>query len=449
MVDVVFANVRNRTYPYPYLGVGYLAAVLTARRLHVEIVDGSALDVGPLGLAERIVALRPRIVGVTAMSPGLRDAYRIVRSVRASLPEATIVLGGSHATADPAIADDMGLRYGFAGEAESSFPVFCDHVLGGGEPPEDLPGLVVDGRVNPAQAIANLDELPFPVRPVLSRGGWHHVAHGGFATILASRGCPYDCAFCHHERTMRCRSPENIVAEMEKVQRDHGCLRFEFVDEVFTVRRDWVARICELVRERLPKITWTCETRVNLVDRALLLEMARSGCTGVAFGIESASNRVLQTLSKRQKVEQCVRALRLSEEVGIEPGGFLMLGLPGETPEDMIATIRFAHDVAKRVTFSRTLVLPGTPMFDSAVRAGKIEPNVWQRFMLGEGKLPYYVPDGMTERQMAWIYRKAVSGFHFRPKRLLTLARGIRSLHDVGKAAQSLSYSFRVMRDVH
>lgn len=449
MVDVVFANVRNRTYPYPYLGIGYLAASLKQRDISVDVVDGSALDLDPAGVAERIVELRPRIVGVTAMSPGLREAYQVVQSVKARLPGATVVLGGSHATADPRIVDQMGLRYGFAGEVEASFGTFCEHVLGGSEPPADLPGLVSEGRTNPAEPVANLDDLPFPLRPLLSHGGWHHVAHGGFATILASRGCPYDCAFCHHERKMRCRSPENIVAEMEQVQQDHGCIRFEFVDEVFTVHRAWVAGICELLRRRLPKITWTCETRVNLVDRELLQEMAASGCTGVAFGIESASNRVLAMLSKRQRVEQCERALRLSEEVGIEPGGFLMLGLPGEAQEDIRATIRFAHEVAKRVTFSRTLVLPGTPLFDSAVAAGKVERDVWQRFMLGLTKLPYYVPDGMTERQMAWIYRMAVGGFHFRPQRLLALARGIRSPRDAGAALESLSYSFRVMREVH
>jgi radical SAM superfamily enzyme YgiQ (UPF0313 family) len=449
MVDVVLASLRNRTYPYPYLGLGYLAAVAERRGVRVELVDGSALDLDAAGTVEHIARLGPRIVGVTTMSPGLRDAYAIVRALRARLPDATIVLGGSHTSAEPAAAADMGLRCGFAGEAEASFATFCEHILGGAEPPPDLPGLVVDGRVNPAEPVADLDSLPFPVRPPLAHGGWHHVAHGGFATVLASRGCPYDCAFCHHERKMRSRSPENIVEEMERVHRDRQCTRFEFVDEVFTVHHDWVSRICELLRRRLPRVTWTCETRVNLVDRELLSEMAGSGCTGVAYGIESASNRVLQTLSKRQKVDQCARALALSKEVGIDPGGFLMLGLPGETEEDMLATIRFAHDVAKRVTFSRTLVLPKTPLFDGAVRAGKLEPDRWRRFMLGQAPLPYYVPDGMTEQRMAWLYRRAVAGFHFRPERLLSLLKGVRDGKGAKAAFLSLSYSFKVMREVH
>jgi anaerobic magnesium-protoporphyrin IX monomethyl ester cyclase len=449
MVDVVFANVRNRTYPYPYLGVGYLAAVLEQRGLEVRIVDGSALDLDAAGIAEAVRRLNPRVVGVTSMSPSVREAYQIVRAVRARLPEATVVLGGSHASADPDVIRDMGLRYGFAGEAEASFGTFCEHIVGGSEPPADLPGLVAHGRVNPAAPVQELDELPFPMRPLLSHGGWHHVAHGGFATVLASRGCPYDCSFCHHDRKMRLRTPENIVTEMERVSRDQGCIRFEFVDEVFTVHRAWVSRICELLRTRLPGITWTCETRVNLVDRELLAEMAASGCNGVAFGIESASNRVLQTLSKRQKVDQVARALELSRQVGIDPGGFLMLGLPGETEEDIQATIRFARDVAKRVTFSRTLVLPKTPLFEGAVLAGKVQRDVWRQFMLGNAELPYYVPDGMTERRMAWLYRMAVGGFHFRPERLLDLARGIRGLKDANAALRALRYSFKVMREVH
>jgi len=449
MADVVFASLRNRTYPYPYLGVGYLSAVLQQRGIDVELVDGSVHDLDVAGIAERAARLGPAIVGVTAMSPGLRDAYVLVRLLRAKLPDATIVLGGSHVSADPGAVAGMGLRYGFAGEAEASFGSFCEHVLGGGEPPAELPGLVMDGRANPAAPVAELDTLPFPTRLPLAHGGWHHVAHGGFATVLASRGCPYDCAFCHHDRKMRSRSPENIVTEMERVHRDQGCTRFEFVDEVFTVHHDWVSRICGLLRERLPRVTWTCETRVNLVDQELLREMAASGCTGVAYGIESASNRVLQTLSKRQRVDQCVRALTLSKEVGIDPGGFLMLGLPGETEEDMLATIRFAHEVAKRVTFSRTLVLPRTPLFDSAVRAGKIEEDRWHRFMLGKAPLPYYVPDGMTERRMAWLYRRAVAGFHLRPERLAALLRGVRGPSGARVALQSLHYSFKVMREVH
>jgi radical SAM superfamily enzyme YgiQ (UPF0313 family) len=449
MPDVVLANLRNRTYPYPYLGLGYLAAVLERRGIGVELADGSALALDVAGLVDHIARLRPRIVGLTAMSPGIRDVYAVVRALRTKLPGATVVLGGSHASADPSVLTDMGLRYGFAGEAEASFGVFCEHVLGGSEPPAELPGLVVDGRANAAEQVADLDTLPFPVRAPLAHGGWQHVARGGFATVLASRGCPYDCAFCHHDRKMRCRSPENIVAEMERVHRDQRCTRFEFVDEVFTVHHDWVSKICTLLRERLPDITWTCETRVNLVDRELLAEMAASGCTGVAYGIESASNRVLQTLSKRQKVDQCARALALSKEVGIDPGGFLMLGLPGETEEEMLATIRFAHDVAKRVTFSRTLLLPHTPLFDSAVRAGKIDEDHWRRYMTGEAELPYYVPDGMTERRMAWLYRRAVAGFHFRPERLAELLRGARDRKGAQAAFASLSYSFKVMREVH
>jgi radical SAM superfamily enzyme YgiQ (UPF0313 family) len=226
---------------------------------------------------------------------------------------------------------------------------------------------------------------------------------------------------------MRYRSPENIVAEVEQLRRDFGCRRIEFVDEIFTVNKGWVQRVCALMRQKAPDVVWSCETRVNLVDRPFLEELKASGCRGISFGIESMSNRVLKMLSKRQNEEQCLRAFQLCREVGIEPGAFLMLGLPSETEADIEATLRFARENVPRARFSRTILLPGTPMFETAVAEGKTTRDVWRRTMLGEVKMPYYVPDGTTERRMRWIYHRTLGSYLFDPRRLLRRAN-VRSL---------------------
>src|SRR5262249_48205645 len=148
--DVVLANVRNRTYDYPYLGIAYLAALLERRGVRVRILDGSPLELPPAALAAEVAALRPRVFGLPFMSPDVPGAYAVVRGGRERLPETEVVVGGPHVGADPTIVHDMGLRWGFAGESETSFPTFVEALLGGGAPPSDLPALVDGERVNPA-----------------------------------------------------------------------------------------------------------------------------------------------------------------------------------------------------------------------------------------------------------------------------------------------------------
>lgn len=279
-------------------------------------------------------------------------------------------------------------------------------------PLEGIKGLVwrKDGGViiNPDRPlIRHLDDLPLPRHDLLPLHAYKAPLVGGpFAFLVTSRGCPAGCRFCikhvSYGSSVRFRSPENVLAEMEQLLR-LGVRDIHMYADLFTLNRDHVMGICRGILERGWQVRWTCNSRVDFVDEEMLRLMARSGCGWISWGIESANEQVLQRAHKGYDLAQPMRALTWARKAGIKNWGYFIIGLPGETE----ASIRQTIDLALKLPLDLALFHiaaphPGTPFFFEVVENGWFRPGTrWEQVDMDRSTVLEY-PGLPAERLEHW-----------------------------------------------
>ncbi len=330
------------------LGLLSLAAVLQPRGLVPQIVDLNLLGEGACE-QEAIAAIldtAPDVVGFGSICSSYPLTLRIAAEVKRLRPSVVIVLGGPQASvvdrdtmlAFPAI--DFVVR----GEAEHSFPDLLD-ALGGSTPLSRIAGITyrrgrqIARNVN-ASVIHDLDELPLPLYdyyPDLDRRSW--------LPLEAGRGCPFACRFCStndfFRRKFRLKSAAKLVAEMVQLSGRYGIFDFQLTHDMFTVDRKRVVAFCDALLEQEVTFQWRCSARTDCVDPDLLTHMARAGCRGIFFGIETGSQRLQHAIDKNLDLHEARAMLQAADRLGIQTTASLITGYPGETLEDLDGTVDF------------------------------------------------------------------------------------------------------------
>ena len=204
------------------------------------------------------------------------------------------------------------------------------------------------------------DYADIPSLPYHARG-----SRSPFTITYASKGCPFSCPFCTSARSpVRLRDIPLVIAEVRMLQQRYRLRSINFFDETFTLDRGRTLRLCR----RLAKtgVSWTCNTRTELVDQELLEEMREAGCDGISFGIESGDDARLAAMRKARQ-EQHLAAVRLCRRIGIKTHCSFILGLPGETQASALATLRFARELNPHSgQFNLFVPYPGTVYGDAA-----------------------------------------------------------------------------------
>jgi anaerobic magnesium-protoporphyrin IX monomethyl ester cyclase len=279
--------------------------------------------------------------------------------------------------------------------------------------------------VNPDRPfIRNLDDLPLPRHELLPLEKYRApLVRGNYAFVVTSRGCPGNCQFCikhvSYGRSVRFRSPENILAELEMLV-GLGVRDVHMYADLFTISREQVVELCELILERGLRLRWTCNSRVDFVDPEMLRLMRRAGCWMISWGIESGSEEVLRHARKGITLERVEQALRWSREAGIRNWGYFIIGLPGETEETIRETIRFAKRLPLHLAlFHIAAPYPGSPLFFEVVEQGWFRPGTrWEQVDMDCSTVLDY-PDLRAEELERWAQR-AFRSWAFRPGPALT-----------------------------
>jgi radical SAM superfamily enzyme YgiQ (UPF0313 family) len=199
-VDCLLLNPPAPFTRCAYLGIAQLTAVLRERGIHVAILDSLASGCSLKATIGRIRRLRPRIVGITIVSPTLRSSYLLIQAFRRDYPEGLVVVGGTHIDSAPEKLATWGVRYGFWAECEYESADFVEQVLGG-RVPEGMAGLLINdnGQISKgeAQIVQHLDALPMPAYDLLPIGRYYSPnTRLGTISFIASRGRPHKCIFC-------------------------------------------------------------------------------------------------------------------------------------------------------------------------------------------------------------------------------------------------------------
>lgn len=456
-MKILLTNPINRSYVImPSLGLGYLAALLTADGHEVRILNCIKERMTYDGFEQHIRAERYDVIGFQVYSYDLDSVRRHLESVRRASPDTVTIAGGPHPSGDPSGTLEYlhNLEFAFQGEAEDGLQKLMRQLADKEEDFSAIPGLVWrDGeliRVNPPQVVENLDDLPFPAWDLLRPEDYPEAPHGAFskkfptAPIIISRGCPCQCTFCSganiNARKVRRRSIDNVIAEL-KLLKERGIREFHIEDENFTLSRKYVLEFCKRLESEQLDLSWSLPSgiRLDTLDQDMLLAMERSGCYSLAVGIEFGTDRILSLTRKGTTVELIQRKLQLFKGIDIKVTGFFLLGIPGETREEMEQTARFARALPiDRAQFNIFMPLPGSEEWHKLVHQGQLKDTIdWSRFFVHDVA---HVSGELSAKELKQIHRMAVLRFYLRPRILKGLLSEITSF-------RHLTYLIRRLTD--
>lgn len=441
----------------PSLSLGYLAAQVRHGRC-VRIVDLMKEGGTPAALGGLLDEFRPGLVGIQCYSMDLPVVGDLLAVVKAHDPSTITVIGGAHSTAVPGpCLEHFGPRrldFVFAGEAERGFPMLLEVLEGGGGPHEGIPGLGWrengEVRLNDPEYIEDLGPLGMPAWDLVAPERYPFSPHGVVcmnhpaAPVMATRGCPYRCTFCSTAgQPFRKRPVELFLDEVRLLHGEHGIREFHMVDDNFTMDMDYARELLEgLVRLDLGA-SWSTPNGVRLerLDREVIGLMKRAGFYSIAVGIESGSDRIRKLIRKGSTTAEVRRQVAMVREAGgIDITGFFMLGIPGETREDIEATLRFARELPlHRAAFHSFLPLPGTVLWREMEESGEVARVDGER---GFFWAMAYVPRGLTRAELRRLHRKAFLRFYLRPRTVLANARYLAKPRVMRHAAKYLLRRF-------
>jgi len=388
----------------PPLGIMYLAAFLEQKKYNVKIVDLRNLD------EEKWMDNIPNanVYGITATTPEYSYAVKIAYKLKERDKKSFVVIGGIHATSVSRNLD----------------PVFDSVVVGEGELSmfnllKDLK-MGVQKKIYTSPLIKDLDSLPFPARhllPIDSVINTQLCIKGNRSTsIISSRGCPYDCSFCASnamwKRTVRYRSPDNVVKEIKEIIDKYNAYYYRFQDDTMTFKKKWLFELCNKLEPL--NIHWRTNTRVNHSQKDVLEAIYKAGCYEVDYGIEDISEKVLEINNKKVKVEDVYKAIKNAKDVGLKIRMYLMIGLPGQDQDVSKNIIKFIEETTPDgVDLSTFVPLPGCDIYRN--------PSKYSMKLLGKDFSDYVFTLGLygDEAEKDFVYKHDIlTGEELKEKRL-------------------------------
>jgi anaerobic magnesium-protoporphyrin IX monomethyl ester cyclase len=359
---------------YPSLGLLTLGAYLRNHGVEVSMTDLTfARDARPV--TTRLRSFRPDVVGVHTKTLTHDRAVEVAGRARAE--GAFSVAGGPDAATRSQEYLDAGFDAVVPSEGEGAL-LDLAHRIHDGLDPAGIPGLIVrrgDRLVRgPSRPfLRDLDSLPLPAWDLVDMEGylgrWQRSSGERRAAVLTSRGCPFDCSWCSKPtfgRTYRQQSPERVIDELRALKETYRVDYVRFCDDVFGVSRSWIDRLLTLLIEEELHLRWECLARVDLLKPDLLRRMRLAGLERVYVGVESGSQKMLDLMNRGTKLAQVERTADALRSEGIRQFWFLMLGYPGETLEDIEATLQlFRRFSPEEYSVSIAVPVPGTRFYDS------------------------------------------------------------------------------------
>ncbi|CAM2011708.1 B12-binding domain-containing radical SAM protein [Acanthopleuribacter pedis] len=387
---------RYNDFTLPVLGLGYIATYAASKGFQVGLLDVEGLGIGFSEAGRLMREANPRWVGFNLLAPTYQHSVALMQELD---PETRILLGGHQAKAMPQriLADTAIPRIDalVIGEAETRVAALLEDGNARLRLPlvywRDDQGHACQGFAkgsNPAWLSPDINGLPlvdrrfFAQDPTWVGGHWE-------ANLVGSRGCPYDCSFCgaavsaNPDVSIRTRSPENILTEMNALNAQFGVTAFRFVDDLFLASPPFMKR-CLAAFEAADvggRYVWDATGRINIMARAsadFLSALKASGCREVALGIESGSERVLKAIGKRITPQMILDAVVKCASIGIHVKGYFILGFPDETRAEFNQTVALIEQL-----WAATDGLPGR--FRCSVFEFRPYPGTpeWRRLVAG------------------------------------------------------------------
>ena len=436
-IDRGFGLVPGVTEP---LGLLYIASLLKNDDHKVWIID--SIFSSTEDLIKLVYEKKPSLLGVTVMSFSWEKAKLFLFEIKQHFPGLLTIVGGPFPTAwqERCLQECPSVDFACIGEGEYMMRQLCSCLEGKGDLGR-IRGLVWRNKSNRiinnecAPLIENLDELPFPARELIdikkyipSIGYYKRLPN---VAIVGSRGCSYNCLFCHTQtlggRT-RYRRPINVVNEIQEVVQKYNVRDILFWDNNLTENKERMYQLCqEIIKARI-KIDWSGNTRADTVNAEILRMMKRAGCRRLLLGVESGVQKNLDILRKKETLSQIEDTVRLCKSIGIEIFATFIFGIPGETYEEALRTIKFACRLNPEYAKFFTLAChPGTDLYKNLKQYGTILSFKDAQSHHNAG----FVPFTMKREEIKKLLNLAYSRFYLRLRYILMKISKIRSVEDL------------------
>ncbi|MDD5595772.1 MAG: radical SAM protein [Candidatus Omnitrophica bacterium] len=385
---------------WPQLGLAYIASTLEKAGHKVRIMErkiyaGPTYPKSPLRLSQiddmmlsDLNDLNPGIIGLTATTPVIMDAFHTAKIIKENFRNLAIVIGGRHATTEPGLTLEQCPQIDIVCRGEGEYTMLD---LANGLLLKEIKGITYRNNnggyiINPDRALfENLDLLAYPAWHLLDQDFYFRpniaVMRGDYmitGTIMTSRGCPYRCAFCqspelldiYGKNYIRFHSPERVINEIEYLMEKFGVKGISLNDDMFSLDKKRVIEICNRIIERKinKHLKFTVNLRSDRVDDEILIALKRAGCIHVIYGSESGSQATLKRMNKGVSIQKNIEAIRLTKKHGLCAEANIVIGSPAETEQDFLETIKFLKKAAPdRIFISKFYPLPGTQFYKNVI----------------------------------------------------------------------------------
>lgn len=432
----------------PDLGILYLGTALKHRGLEVTLLDCPKERFTFRDFKTFLQEGGFDAVGFRCFSRDHNYVNHHLNIVRQVLPSALTLVGGPHPSALPefVLKSMPAADFAWKAEAEEGLPplleLFCEY---GREIPESelekIPGLAwrhpKEDRVvvNAPGFGQDLDGYGIPAWELLQPETYPGFIWDEYYPILTTRGCPYPCTYCNTPglsgKKLRHRSVEHVLEELAFLKRRYDIRRFSIIDDEFTLGKRYATKFCEALIDAGLDLKWDCPVGVRLdsLFPELLQVMEKAGCEALAVGIESGNDRVQKLIRKQVTVAKIrEKAEMVARCSNIKITGYFMLGFLDEHEEEVWDTIRLAASLPLvRANFNIVIPIPGTAIFDEAMREGKLvlEEINWDECTSDQIA---FERNHLTGKRLIQLQRQAYLRFYARPRIVWQLLRD--SLHN-------------------
>ena len=427
--------------PTMHIGLAYVATyVATHLPMEVKVIDATVEKVREQQIYRIIENYKPNILAMTAYTFQIKDAARIAEETKARVPGVRVIIGGYHVNAIPerTLREFPGFDFAVFGEGEQTAVELIQDIRAGG----NAKGVHGVARrqgdeiiINPQREyIDDLSSLPYPDFSLFAIRKYGNTVDPPSmfwlrcVPIYMNRGCPFKCTFCLRSfgNRIRYRPLEHVMGEIERDLLKYRANRLIILDETFTTNREYTMRFSHrMIRNGFNKrVKWFCQTRTDLADSELLLQLKSAGCRFINFGIESGSEEQLRAVNKKVTLSHALNMVREAVKLGIRVQCGFIIGLPGETQKTAKDTIQTALRVDPSIaTFSILTPFPGTPIYDMAVKGEgglKLLTEDWSRYnkQVAGGVLEL---EGLPLKQLLALQNLAYRRFYLRPRKIFNI----------------------------
>ncbi len=411
MSKIVLINPVNLDPPPNYFGPPYGLSLIAANLLKCnKKVTAYDFDFQPMpvmlqAIPEILKKDKPDYIGIATQSCARGSVYQIIRAIKKNDNKVKIILGGPFASLKfELLLRNFAVDFVIIGDGEITLNQLID-CIDNKDNLSDVDGIAYIGSgklcvTQEREKISNLDQLLYPAFHLFkdfnermafpkNLGPLPNFLLGKRCTtlkdallMLSSRGCIYSCNFCPMSKItkhkIRFHSPEYFVNMVEYFHEKYSISDFVFGDNFFTLRKERVLKICELILQKKLKIKWGCMTRSDYVDEEMLSIMAKAGCFEISYGVESGSVLIQKKIGKNLDLAKTKESFLMTEKFGIRSVLMLMIGNSGENVNTIKQTMKFVRGMRPdSILVKKVKVYPGTKIHDIFEQKGLIDDNYY------------------------------------------------------------------------